>query len=104
MRRMSARFALGQTVFHRGFRYRGIVVDVEPPPVSAAAPLRTVIVGDAGREPWYHVLVDGADAATRVAERWLAADPTAAPVDHPDLHLWLTTGEHGGYRTTALPN
>ncbi|MCP4823178.1 MAG: heat shock protein HspQ, partial [Shimia sp.] len=35
-------------------------------------------------KPWYHVLVDGSDQTTYVAERHLEADNTCEPVFHPD--------------------
>lgn len=80
-------FAPGEIVRHRLFDYRGVVVDVdatfELTDEWYDAVARTRPPKD---QPWYHVLVDGAEHATYVAERNLAADDSGEPIEHP----WVT--------------
>ncbi|MEQ8660133.1 MAG: heat shock protein HspQ, partial [Gammaproteobacteria bacterium] len=63
-------FAPGDIIRHRLFDYRGVVVDVDArfelteewyAAVASTRPPKD--------QPWYHVLVDGAEHATYVAER-----------------------------------
>lgn len=48
--------------------------------------------------PWYHVLVDGAEHTTYVAERHLEADDKGTPVSHPLLEEYFASLDEGGYR------
>ena len=93
-----ARFGPGQIVRHLRFDYRGVIVDVDPvfsgtdewyDQVARSRPPKD--------EPWYHVLVDGADHATYVAERNLEADPEPAPIRHPLLAHFFDLFEDGAY-------
>lgn len=53
--------------------------------------------------PWYHVLVDGADHETYVAERHLEHDSSGAPVEHPLLRVFFDELRDGRYvRTRPL--
>ena len=81
-----AKFHVGQLIHHRLFGYRGVVLDVDPyfkgsddwyDQVAKTRPPKD--------RPWYHVLMDGADARAYVAERNLEPDETRGPVDHPDV-------------------
>ena len=49
-------------------------------------------------QPWYHVLPDGADHTTYVAERNLESDASGEPVSHPLLTDLFDTFEGGRYR------
>jgi len=76
----TARFHPGQIVHHRLYCYRGVVFDVDP----------SCLVEDEHEElpaergqPWYHVLVDGSETVTYVAESSLEVDRNRDPVDHP---------------------
>ncbi len=91
-------FALGDLIQHRLFDYRGVVVDVD-----ARFDLSDELYEAVARtrppkdQPWYRVLVDGADQATYVAERNLVADESGAPVDHPWLEQLFAGFENGRY-------
>ena len=79
-----ARFRLGQLVHHRLFDYRGVVFNVDGvfsgddewyEQVAKSRPPKD--------EPWYHVLPNGAQHTTYVAERNLEADDSLAAIEHP---------------------
>ena len=82
-----ANFSIGQIVGHQLYGYRGVIVDVDPyfkgtdEWYKSLAPNRP----EKG-QPWYHVLVDGSDKETYVAESSLVLDQLGGPVIHP----WLT--------------
>ena len=63
-----ARFPIGAIVRHRILGYRGRVCDVDA--ICDAEIAGLAAAGEAGppARPWYHVLVDGADLLTYVAE------------------------------------
>ena len=78
-----ARFAPGQIVHHLRFDYRGVVADVDAEfSLGEEWYERNAVSRPPRDRPWYHVLVDGSDAVTYVAERNLEADPSAEPVAH----------------------
>lgn len=79
-----ANFAVGQLIHHRLFDYRGVIVDVDPDYQGSddwyEQMARTRPPKD---RPWYHVLVDGSDVETYVAEQNLEEDQNNMPVEHP---------------------
>lgn len=92
------RFAPGALVRHRLFDYRGVVVDVDAAfdltdewydAVAGTRPPKD--------QPWYHVLVDGAEHATYVAERNLAVDDSGEPIEHPWVTRLFARFEDGRY-------
>jgi heat shock protein HspQ len=94
----TAEFAVGQLVFHRLFEYRGVVIDVDPyfkgtddwyDHVTRSKPPKD--------RPWYHVLVDGGEMRTYVAERNLEFDTEGTAIDHPDLPDYFDHFGDGSY-------
>lgn len=93
-----ARFAPGQLVQHLRFDYRGVVVDVDAIFQGTEDWYETMARSRPPRnQPWYHVLVDGAEHQTYVAERNLAADDSGEPVIHPELALYFSAFQRGRY-------
>ena len=94
----TALYSVGQLVLHRLFDYRGVIFDVDP--VFAGtdewyeANSKTRSPKD---KPWYHVLVDGAEYQTYVAERNLEADDSGAPIRHPLLGQYFEGLGEGHY-------
>ena len=79
-----ANFTVGQLIHHRLFDYRGVVVDVDPSYLGDDEWYERVARSRPPKDsPWYHVLVDGSDVQTYVAEQNLEKDLYDAPVDHP---------------------
>ncbi|MBH61416.1 MAG: hypothetical protein CL569_02985 [Alphaproteobacteria bacterium] len=48
-------------------------------------------------QPWYHVLVHGAEHTTYVAQRNLEPDETGEPVNHPLIEEIFGVHENGVY-------
>ena len=48
-------------------------------------------------QPWYHILVDGSDHMTYVAERNLEPDRLEEPIAHPLLETFFDKFENGRY-------
>ena len=80
----TAKFFVGQIVHHLAFDYRGVVFDVDATfqgtdewydHIARSRPPKDA--------PWYHVLVDGAEHTTYVAERHLESDDRGKPITHP---------------------
>ncbi len=98
MQAPSAKFSVGQIVHHRKFDYRGVVVDVDPQFLGTEDWYARMARSRPPRDrPWYHVLVDNAVHNTYVAERHLAADASAAPVNHPLLEEYFVRLVDGSY-------
>lgn len=94
---VTARFHPGQIVQHSRDGYRGVIVDVDARYDNAQAPQGQLPDEARGQpQPWYHVLVDGADYATYAAESDLRPDKQDKQVQHP----WLANFFHG-YHTGA---
>ena len=82
----AARFNIGQVVTHSGFGYRGVVFDVDPHFNLSEDWYRRVALSRPPKDqPWYHVLVDGQEHTTYVAERHLLAPVDPTPIHHPLL-------------------
>ncbi len=101
----SASFGVGQLIHHRLFDYRGVVFDVDAEfsgteqwydQVARTRPPKD--------QPWYHVLVDGSDHTTYVAERNLEPDISGEPIRHPLLATLFSAFEDGRYRLRGRAN
>lgn len=94
----TARFFVGQIVHHVRFDYRGVVFDVDPSFQGSAEWYEKVARSRPPKDrPWYHVLVDGAQHTTYVAERHLEPDAEGAPVRHPLLEALCGAYSDGRY-------
>ncbi len=93
-----ANFSVGQLIQHRLFEYRGVVVDVDPHFLGSEDWYRQMAHTRPPKDrPWYHVLVDGAEHQTYVAERNLEADDTGGPIRHPLLGQYFEGLDGGRY-------
>lgn len=93
------RFGVGDCVHHRRFGYRGVVFDVDATFQGTDEWYETVARSRPPRDaPWYHVLPDGADHTTYVAERNLEPDESGSPIDHPLVDELFDGFEDGRYR------
>lgn len=92
------RFKVGQVIRHKLYDYRGVIVDIDPKFSGTDIWYRRQARTHPPRNaPWYHVLVDGSDDMTYVAERNLEADESGAPVLNPlvaDLFGELVDGAY----------
>lgn len=91
------RFDIGDIVHHAKFGYRGVVVDVDPVFGLTEAWYEQVARSRPPKDkPWYHVLVDGAEHTTYVAERHLQPHPDRSQISHPALGRYF--GRYDGRR------
>ncbi len=100
-----ARFSIGQLVHHRLFDYRGVIFDVDAVFQGTEEWYEKVAKSQPPKDrPWYHVLVDGAEHTTYVAERNLEPDLSEEAVDHPLIHQLFAGLESGCYLPTQGVN
>lgn len=105
MSSIEAKFAPGQIVHHKLFDYRGVVMDVDPFFKGSGEWYDTVARSKPPKDrPWYHVLVDGGEHRTYVAERNLEPDETGRPIDHPEVELYFQGLDEHGYHLRQQPN
>ena len=98
MNSISAKFAPGALVHHKLFEYRGVVIDVDPHFLGSPEWYDMMAKSRPPKDsPWYHVLVDGSDVQTYVAERNLETDETCRPIDHPEVAAHFAALGEGAY-------
>lgn len=98
--RAEAHFSIGEVIHHRKFDYRGVIVDIDASFAGSDAWYEQVARSRPPKDaPWYHVLVDGADHMTYVAERHLESDETGAGIEHPALGRFFREFRDGRYRS-----
>ena len=98
-----AKFQVGQTVRHKLFDYRGVIVDVDPAFLGSEEWYQSATVTRPPKDkPWYHVLVHESDRSTYVAERNLEPDSSEEPIRHPALDEFFEGREAGFYRRRGV--
>lgn len=97
MATITAKFAVGQLIQHRMFEYRGVIIDVDPEFHGSDEWYETVARSRPPKDaPWYHILVDGSEMQTYVAERNMEPDDSRAPINHPGVDVYFEgLGEEG---------
>ena len=97
MATITAKFAVGQLIQHRMFEYRGVIIDVDPEFHGSDEWYETVARSRPPKDaPWYHILVDGSEMQTYVAERNMEPDDSRAPINHPGVDFYFEgLGEEG---------
>ncbi|MES9970593.1 MAG: heat shock protein HspQ [Candidatus Thiodiazotropha sp.] len=101
----TAKFGVGELVYHRLFEYRGVIVDVDArfmlsdewyDQVARSRPPKD--------QPWYRVLVHSSNDETYVAERNLTPDINIEPVEHPLIKEFFHDFVDGRYVTGRRVN
>ena len=91
-------FSIGQTIHHKLFGYRGVIVDVDPCFAGTEEWYEQAAQTCPPKDkPWYHVFVHGSEVETYVAERNLEADLSEDPIAHPLVSLFFTDFRDGVY-------
>ena len=98
-----ARFQPGEIVFHRRYRYRGVVVESDAECRATEAWYQGNMTQPDRDQAWYHVLPDGEVHAKYVAEDNLMPDPTGAPIRHPLLRRFFSGFADGCYVRNDVP-
>lgn len=93
------KFQVGQVVYNKQFRYRGVVVDVDPCFQKNDLWYEKLTRNNRTPrdQPWYHLLLDDDGGETYAAERQLEADHTATPVEHPMVERLFGEFQEGIY-------
>ena len=79
-----AKFKLGQIVSHNLFEYTGVIFDIDPNYQGSDEWYEAVANSRPPKDkPWYHVLVNGEDHTTYVAERNLEDHTNPMVIQHP---------------------
>jgi len=93
-----ARFSVGDIVHHRLFGYRGVIFDADTTFQLTEEWYDAVARSRPPKDrPWYHVLVEGSETTTYVAERNLERDSKGQPIDNPLVDELFTRFEKGRY-------
>jgi len=99
-----AKWNIGQVIHHKLFDYRGVIYDVDYQFMQSEEWYQKVARSRPPKdEPWYRVLVDGAEQETYVAQRNLESDLMDDPISHPLLKHYFSGFKDGRY-TTGLTN
>ena len=85
-----AKFSPGEVVHHLRYGYRGLVVDFDPTCQADGDWYKANQTQPDKNQPWYHVLVDGQQQVTYVAQSNLQSDTTGDPIVHPMLNLFFS--------------
>ena len=105
MEPQESKFHIGQLVGHLKFGYRGVIYDIDPVFSGTEEWYAAMATSRPPRDkPWYHVLVDGQQHTTYVAERHLAPDESGHPVSHPLIDSLFTGFEGGSYKRGITAN
>ena len=97
-----AKFFVGQIVHHNLFDYRGVIFDIDATYQGTDEWYEVVARSHPPKDlPWYHVLVDGAEHTTYVAERHLEPDEQGDPIHHPLVAELCREFQEGRYLMKA---
>ena len=92
------KFHIGQIIEHNKFAYRGVIYDADAQFSGSESWYDTVAKSRPPKDaPWYHVLVDGSDTTTYVAERHLIETSNHLEVDHPLIEVYFVGFSDGLY-------
>lgn len=78
------KYHIGQIVDHKKFGYRGVIFDVDARFSGTHMWYENVAKSRPPKDaPWYHVLVDGSDITTYVAEQNIQPAENTSEISHP---------------------
>ena len=92
------KFQIGEVVEHIRYQYRGLIVDFDHSCEAEQEWYQSNQTQPEQAQPWYHVLVDGNQHVTYVAQSNLKPDQTGKPVVHPLLNLFFYGLDEGENR------
>ena len=91
----SPKYEPGDVIFHKKYGYRGVVVDFDITCQAPDAWYQSNQSQPDRNQPWYHILVDGNQEVTYVAQSNLVYDQLEKPVIHPMLNLFFSGHDEG---------
>ena len=92
------KFQIGEVVEHIRYQYRVLIVDFDHSCEAEQEWYQSNQTQPEQAQPWYHVLVDGNQHVTYVAQSNLKPDQTDRPVVHPLLNLFFYGLDEGENR------
>ena len=93
-----SRFNVGDIILHNKFNYRGVIFEVDQEFSGSDQWYNHIARSRPPKDkPWYHVLVDGAEHTTYVAERHLHLAKDTTHVAHPLIPQFFDRYEDGRY-------
>ena len=93
-----AAFSVGQLVRHALFKYRGVIIDVDPTFMLSDDWYDLMAKSRPPKDkPWYRVLVHSATHETYVAEQNLEPCDLGEAINHPRLEHYFSAFEDGRY-------
>jgi heat shock protein HspQ len=97
------KFQTGQTVCHRRYGYRGVVVAVDPQCAAPPAWYESNRTQPLRQQAWYHVLVHGSATTTYAAQENLVLDESGAEISHPLIDTYFDGFADGLYSRNQQP-
>ncbi len=96
-------FKEGEIIHHKRYDYRGVIVGLDLYCEAENDWYQSNQTQPERNQPWYHVLVDGGDHTTYVAQSNLETDTSGEPVDHPLIEHFFRGFEKGSYIRNNKP-
>jgi heat shock protein HspQ len=96
-------YRTGELLRHRAYGYRGVVVSVDPRCKADLGWYLSNPTHPDRNQPWYHILVDGVQHTTYVAQENVEPDVSREPVHHPLLEHFFRGFEDGRYARNDRP-
>lgn len=92
------KFHVGQIIQHNKFGYRGVIFDADGQFSGSESWYEQVAKSRPPKDaPWYHVLVDGSDTTTYVAERHIQETFDSSEISHPLIEVYFSGFSEGKY-------
>ena len=92
------KFHVGQIIQHSKFGYRGVIFDADGQFSGSENWYEQVAKSRPPKDaPWYHVLVDGSDTTTYVAERHIQETIDSSEINHPLINVYFSSFSGGKY-------
>jgi len=102
---MSAKFFIGQIIYHNRFNYRGVIVGIDAEFSHSEYWYESMATSRPPKnKPWYNVLVDQSFQLTYVAERNLLANEDCRQIDHPYLGHYFDKYDGKRYYSKQKPH
>jgi heat shock protein HspQ len=98
MKSLEAKYCIGQCVLNPQFRFRGVIIDVDPAYAGSSAWYqKNAPHRPSKNEPWYHILVHNSDYRTYAAESSLEPDLSGEEIHHPEIEYFFCEFKNGLY-------
>lgn len=90
MQTYELKYHVGQLVEHQKFSYRGVIYDVDAEFSGTDEWYESVAKSRPPKDaPWYHILVDGSELVTYVAERHIQPSADYSPIQHELVDVYF---------------